>query len=96
MLDFTKTFWKRLLGRHSQAATATMDAAAEERRVWIRYPADMKTTFQPAGAPANTRLSARVRNISLGGINLIGNRSFEPGELLTVELPGASEEGPCS
>jgi c-di-GMP-binding flagellar brake protein YcgR len=83
MFDFTKNFWRRLTGKSLQTPTAT----AEERRVWIRYPADLQTTYKPAGAPASSRLSARVRNISLGGVNLIGNRPFQPGELLSVELP---------
>jgi c-di-GMP-binding flagellar brake protein YcgR len=96
MFERTKTFWRRLLGRAGQTTTATLDAGTEERRVWIRYPADLQTAYKPSGAPDSTRLSARVRNISLGGINLVGNRSFQPGELLTVELPGATEETRCN
>jgi c-di-GMP-binding flagellar brake protein YcgR len=72
-----------------------MESGADERRVWIRYPADLATAYKPAGAFDSARLSARVRNISLGGINLAGNRPFQPGELLTVELPGANEEARC-
>jgi c-di-GMP-binding flagellar brake protein YcgR len=86
MFERTRTFWRRLLGRPGQTATATLEG----------YPADLETVYKPTGAPSSTRLSTRVRNISLGGINLVGNRPFEPGELLTVELPGASEETCCN
>jgi c-di-GMP-binding flagellar brake protein YcgR len=93
MFERTKTFWRRLLGR--PGPTATAKGGDDERRVWLRYTADLKTAFKPAGAPDHTRLSAQVRNISLGGLNLVGSRPFQPGELLTVELPGASEESRC-
>jgi c-di-GMP-binding flagellar brake protein YcgR len=96
MFERTRTFWRRLLGRPGQTATATLEDGSDDRRVWIRYPADLATAYKPAGAPDSTRLSAHVRNISLGGINLVGNRAFQPGELLTVELPGASEETRCN
>jgi hypothetical protein len=33
-----------------------------------------------------------VRNISRGGINLVLSRSFRPGELLSVALPGNGED----
>jgi hypothetical protein len=35
-------------------------------------------------------LPARVRNISRGGINLVLKRAFEPGTLLSVDLPGSA------
>ena len=89
MFERTKSFWRRLLGR---PATVTASVDTEDRRIWVRYPADLETAYKPAGAPESTRLSARVRNISLGGINLLGSRAFQPGELLTVELPGADDQ----
>jgi c-di-GMP-binding flagellar brake protein YcgR len=94
MFALTKTFWRRLVGRPSASANGTVQT--DDRRVWVRYPADLQTACKPAGAPDSTRLSARVRNISLGGINLLGSRAFKPGELLTVELPGADEESRCN
>src|SRR5262245_42236223 len=94
MFERTKLFWGRLLGRPATAAVTAVDT--EDRRVWVRYPADLQTSYRPTGTPERTRLSARVRNISLGGINLFGNRAFKPGELLTVELPGADDQRRCN
>src|SRR5262249_3342616 len=59
--------------------------------VWLRYPCELEATCEPATEPDKTRLSAGVRNISNGGINLVVNRRLEPGLLLSVELPSAHE-----
>jgi len=93
MFERTRSFWRRLLGQPGSAGTSAV-ATGEERRVWVRFPADLETSFIPAGSPGSSRFSARVRNISLGGINLLGDRPFQPGELLTVELPGATRRKP--
>jgi c-di-GMP-binding flagellar brake protein YcgR len=96
MFNFTRLFWRRLLGRSANSYATQLDKGGEERRVWVRFPADLETRYQPADFAPGTRLSARVRNISLGGINLLGNRAFQPGEMLTVELPGASSDTTCN
>jgi hypothetical protein len=97
MFERTVSFWKRLLGRqaHEQPGGRTAQAE-EERRVWVRYPSDLETTYSPAGKGPSPQLSARVRNVSLGGVSLAVDRAFEPGELLSVELPGATEESRCT
>jgi hypothetical protein len=93
MFGRTVSFWKRLLGRDPRpAAAAAVQQAEEDRRVWVRYPADLETTYTPAGPGETSRLWARVRNISLGGVSLSVDRPFEPGALLGVELPGATEQ----
>src|ERR1700757_4769355 len=97
MFARTVSFWKRLLGRHTPAtAAAAVQQGEEERRVWVRYPADLETTYRPAGHGDAAQLSARVRNISLGGVSLSVDRTFEPGDLLSVELPGATEHSRCN
>jgi c-di-GMP-binding flagellar brake protein YcgR len=96
MFERTKTFWRRLIGEPGQGTTAMLEPGADERRVWIRYPADLETAYKPAAAADNLRLSARVRNISLGGVNLMTNRAFQPGELLSIELPGDTEDSRCN
>src|SRR5690242_3805741 len=97
MFERTVSFWKRLLGRQAPAEGASgVQQAEEERRVWVRYPADLETTVQAAGSPDAVRLSARVRNVSLGGVSLAVDRPFEPGDLLSVELPGATEQTRCN
>jgi hypothetical protein len=59
----------------------------EERRIWVRHRCTLNTTYQPAHEPDAERLSVQVRDISRGGISLAVDRAFEPGELLSVELP---------
>jgi hypothetical protein len=58
-----------------------------ERRVWVRQACDLETSLQPA-AGAGGRCLARVRDVSLGGLQLTVNRRFEAGSLLCVDLPG--------
>jgi hypothetical protein len=74
--------WKNLVswGRQQPGSTG-------ERRVWIRYPCQLDTTSQAAQDPEAPPLFVRVRNISRGGISLAVEREFEPGELLSIELP---------
>jgi hypothetical protein len=83
---------RRLLGSQPQSEPwETGQAVDEDRRVWVRHSADLETTCQPAASPDSKPFSARVRNISCRGISLLVDRSFEPGELLSVELPGLAE-----
>jgi hypothetical protein len=91
MFERTRSFWRRLLGRSEGAGAAgTTTQVEEDRRVWVRYPTDLETTYCQAGGEGK-RLAARVRNISLGGVNLAVDRPFDPGALLSIELPGATE-----
>jgi hypothetical protein len=64
----------------------------EERRIWVRYPCDVDATCQPANQTDALRLSARVRNMSGGGINFLLNCPVETGSLLSIELPGPAGE----
>jgi hypothetical protein len=87
------TFWQRVKGWGQRAAhqQGASDADAD-RRVWVRYPADLETTLRPEGSPEAGPLAARVRNISRGGINLVVRRPFETGDLVTVELPSTEAD----
>jgi hypothetical protein len=58
----------------------------EDRRDSVRFPCALETVCQQPGAAE--RFPARVENVSRGGINLATSRRFEPGELLSMELPG--------
>src|SRR5262249_51892075 len=62
------------------------------RRVFLRYPVDLPTTIQSADSDCAKRLTARVRDISFGGVNLEVDHEFSPGALLSVELPGANDQ----
>jgi hypothetical protein len=77
--------WRKPRSRGSQDAES-------DRRVWVRYPCDLEATCQSAKAPDGMRLSARVRDISRGGIHLLVNCLIDAGSLLSIEVPGAAAD----
>src|SRR5437667_8626123 len=91
MFERTFSFWRRLVGRSTKPMDDSSTELEDERRVWVRYPADLETTYQPAGA-SSVRLSARVHDISRGGVHLVVNRQFQTGDLLSIELPRSNDE----
>jgi hypothetical protein len=58
-----------------------------DRRVWVRYSCDLESTCHTGQGPDELSWSARVRDISRGGLNLQLNRAFEPGSILSVDMP---------
>jgi hypothetical protein len=74
------SFWRKLVGRRD-----CVGSTEDDRRVWVRYPANLETTLQPPGD--TSRFAARVRDISRGGVNLVADRAFQPGDHLSLELP---------
>jgi c-di-GMP-binding flagellar brake protein YcgR len=88
MFSHTLSRWGRWIGLGS------VSTAVEERRVWVRHPCSLETNVTPANEAEGERIPARVADISRGGIRLIADRAFEPGELLSVDLP--SSEGGSS
>src|SRR4051794_11806556 len=91
MFQRTVSLWQRLVGRQSASSVNIAEAAADERRIWVRYPSNVEITCQPASNGDMPTL-ARVRNISQGGISLLVSRCFESGTQLSVELPGGPGE----
>lgn len=84
---------KRLVAwRPHPRGAGVVHVPEEERRIALRYPCDLETTCQPANSPYSRCLSARVQNISRGGISLRVTERFEPGSLLSVEMPAGSDE----
>jgi hypothetical protein len=79
------SFWRRLVGGSEHTQTTE-----DDRRVWVRYPANLEATFQPPGD--TSRFAARVRDISRGGVNLVADRAFQPGDHLSLELPTPSRQ----
>jgi c-di-GMP-binding flagellar brake protein YcgR len=84
-----------------QLVTLTPDAGAgeaptEERRAWVRYVCDLVTVYQPTQQQESERLLARVRNISRGGINLVVDKEFTSGSILSVEVPAEDGNPLCS
>ncbi len=84
------SLWRRLIGTGAEQK----QDAGDDRRIWVRHPADLETTLKSAHNGSADRLSARVRDISRGGVSLVVSRKFKVGELLSVELPkdGATHE----
>jgi hypothetical protein len=68
----------------------TMAPAPTERRRWVRYPTNMGTFWQTISAQ-EICYSARVQDISQGGVRLLVNQRFEPGTPLRILLNRAIE-----
>ena len=88
MLQRLLSLCRRLVGGRPSPAEPPED----DRRVWVRHPSNAETVVQPIDNGTPTRLSARVQNVSRGGISLTMNRRFKAGEMISIELPGGSAE----
>lgn len=84
MLAQSFSFWRKLIGKGEQPVQSV---SKDERRFWIRYPADLNSSVQLADHPGEDRVPARIRDISRGGVNLLVEQRFEPGQLLSLEMP---------
>src|SRR5262245_12712294 len=82
----------RLIRVGSEVPREETAVAEEDRRVWLRHPSSAQAVVQPVGAISDTRLSARVANVSRGGINLLLDRPLQPGSMVSIELPGSTPE----
>ena len=89
------TFWRWLTGQPiSLEQIPANENSVDERRVWVRYAARLNVRCGEVSGEADSGVVAVIRNISRGGIQMICSRRFEPGTLVSVELPTArSEEG---
>jgi hypothetical protein len=91
MFGRTFSFWRRLAGKTDDASVAT------ERRLWVRYPAAARTNVQSAEDPVpQNRVSAKVRDISVGGANLLVDQRFDVGQMVSVELPRGQDAAPAT
>ncbi len=90
MFEQTTALWHRLLGRPRPNATDAKSGTVEDdRRVWVRFAADLETRVVAPSKPNEPSFSARIRDISRGGAKLLSTRECETGSLLTVVLPSA-------
>jgi hypothetical protein len=78
------SFLRRLIGG---GAAAPETVKTDERRLWVRYPADLDTSVQLADHPGEDRVPARIRDLSRGGANLVLDQGFPTGQLLSLEMP---------
>lgn len=81
------SFWRRLMGK----AEPEPEIRKDDRRFWVRYPADLESSVQLADHPGEDRIPARIRDISRGGVNLLLEENYQPGQLLSLELPCTDE-----
>jgi hypothetical protein len=84
MFEKTFSFWHRLVGTTSAAPSA---AVHDDRRLWVRYAADLEGKVQLAEKLGSAKILAKVRDLSLGGANLLVDQPLQPGQMLSVELP---------
>ncbi len=67
-----------------------MTPSQADRRRWVRYPANLGTFWQTVTGQ-EICYSARVQDISQGGVRILVNQRFEPGTLLRILLNKAVE-----
>jgi hypothetical protein len=86
VFDRAASLWRKLT--HHRAAVRPSAAIAEEdRRLWVRRHVSIETQVTPTSGAGEPPLSARILDVSSGGIKLLVRWAFGPGDLLTVELP---------
>src|SRR5437762_12770859 len=94
MFERTFSFWRTMIGEPTagQTATGTATSTADERRLWLRYPADLETSILLPDSALRDTLRATIRDISRGGANLTVDREVPPGQLLNLDLPRGADE----
>lgn len=61
-------------------------ATAMERRAWVRFGSDLDAVCRASGAMKDAGWTAKVKDISRGGVGLLLRHRFRPGSPLLVEL----------
>jgi hypothetical protein len=89
MLEKTFSFWHRLVGKSPEVPAKTTE---QDRRLWVRYAADLRGNVQLPNAGPDAKILAQVRDLSLGGANIEIDRKIELGQMLTLELTGGNHE----
>jgi len=91
MLEKTITFWRRLVHKTPESSGSAVAVLPDERRLWVRYTADLNAQVELTQPGGSQRISVQVRDLSLGGANLLSEVPFPTGQLLTLELASADE-----
>lgn len=79
MLEHTQSVVHRLAG-------IALESADGERRAWGRFATDRETTIR-ATANGAAPVTARIEDVSGGGVRLTVADRFEPGDMIQVDLP---------
>lgn len=95
MFEQTVSFWRRLLHPRDKRNTAG-ETAQEERRGSRRFRVQRPILYELAGGSGPGALTAHMRNISVGGINLLVEQNYRPGDLLSIHLPASADEAPTT
>lgn len=89
MFERTMSFWRRLLG----SGTETLENTAEERRSSVRYSTNQEIWYRPSpDEPGKEGYCAQLINISAGGIKIKAEKKFQPGDLLSFQVPSESTD----
>ncbi len=88
MFERTVSLWRRLM--HPGDDFSGTAAVEEDRRSAVRFPADGQVRYQMVTANEPAGRQARVRNISVNGVNLLADHECAPGELLNIHLEGGA------
>lgn len=90
MLEKTFSFWRRLVG--TEPVAVPTPSQHDDRRLWVRYAADLQGNLQLANDQEADGILANVRDLSVGGANLQVERELELGQMVTLELPSDRDE----
>lgn len=89
MFATTLTLWHNLIGTAPAVPPASV---LDDRRLWVRYATDLQGNVQLAANGQTEKFLAYVRDLSLGGANVLIDRAIEVGQMLTLELPADENE----
>jgi c-di-GMP-binding flagellar brake protein YcgR len=87
MFAKTFSFWRRLVHTAPSTNVSPSATAHENRRLWVRYSADLDAQVQLPPQNGSRRVPVHVRDISLGGASLETGQRFQCGQMVTLELP---------
>ena len=96
MFERTFSFWRRWVGQSQPKASNVAGVATledDERRLWVRYPADLQAKIQLSDQGQGSKAAAHIRDISRGGANLLLGHEVQLGQLLNLELPATADDG---
>jgi head-tail adaptor len=91
MFERTFSFWRRLIGKAPAASSQTI-VQQDDRRLWVRYETEVQGNVQLAERGHHGRIEADVRDLSMGGANLLVDRPLSLGQMLSLEFPSAKDE----
>src|SRR5262245_13853546 len=84
MFERTRSFLHRL-------ASGRRQSADDDRRTWDRLPSERETIIR-THADGAVSLTARILDVSRGGIRMIVTQPLNPGDMIHVELPSLKGE----